>query len=778
MSDYRQGELAAGACHPTTNGSFVTTLSNYNFAALNDKEFEVLSCDLVGTLLNRRVERFKPGKDLGVDGRWFATADREGIVQCKHWMRSGFAALLNSLAKKEKPKIEKLKPARYILVTSVELSRQNKTRIVQTLAPYINSESDVLGLEDLEDLLASHPEVEKRHYKLWLSSTSVLTRIFNNAVTGRSDFDANTIQAKLPLLVQTNAFEEAAKLLAARNTVIITGAPGIGKTTLAEQLIFQHLADGYDLVSMHDISEGESVYSASKKQIFYFDDFLGRNILEALHLKHDSKIVNFIRRVYYDKTKRFVLTSRSSILNQGKHLSDLFALEKTDKNEYEIRIEKLSRLDKARILYSHVWHSDLPDSMLGELFAQKRYKTVADHPNFNPRLISFITDSEMTGGLESEKYWGYVTRTLENPKDLWKHFFDQLSQDCRDMAYLVALNGKSISEQLLRDAFRRVRSSSSRDSAKIEHDGMVALKICTGSILNRNIGTRGESATFDLYNPSIADFVLRIAPDWGAFPEFFASLKTIASLRNLQHMRNAKLVSLDTFAIIVEAIVAEMRERPASDAFMVSLCELLLDYSNQADEHHAMVESVLNNLKIDNYEGDEAVLIRVMISALELSLLADPNKTITQLCERFEDWPLGSDELSLLGELVQHAQGEDASTLAAKAKTCVIRCWQATIYDFVTDSELLLEIFNEAQFKEGRQELFDEISSQLASTGMEFERSEIDRVCSALSMERIVDRNIERDQRDNEDDSYRRSGDLKEVDDAVIDDLFERDLPI
>jgi adenylate kinase family enzyme len=369
-------------------------MNNYDLRALNDKEFEALSVDLLGVLYGCRIERFKPGKDAGVDGRWFISEDHEAIVQCKHWMRSGYERLLKHLSKVEKPKLEKLKPHRYILVTSIELSRKNKQQITAALAPYIRSESDVFGREDIDDLLAKNTDIEKRHYKLWLSSAAVLTFIINNAVYGRSGFDTTEIREKTSIFVKTSDFERAEYVLNQLHSVIITGVPGIGKTTLAEQLILKLMADGYELISLRDITDGESVFNESKKQAFYFDDFLGRNLLEAIKLQHDSQIVGFIKRIHRDKLKRFVLTSRSSILNQGKYLSDLFSLSKTEKNEYEVRIDTLSRYEKARILYSHIWHSTLSDEMLDQLFVNKRYKTIADHRNFKK---SYNQKSWMTG---------------------------------------------------------------------------------------------------------------------------------------------------------------------------------------------------------------------------------------------------------------------------------------------------------------------------------------------------------------------------------------------
>ncbi len=46
----------------------------YDFKTLNDKEFEHLVADLLSHQLGMRIERFRPGKDKGVDGRFFHPA--------------------------------------------------------------------------------------------------------------------------------------------------------------------------------------------------------------------------------------------------------------------------------------------------------------------------------------------------------------------------------------------------------------------------------------------------------------------------------------------------------------------------------------------------------------------------------------------------------------------------------------------------------------------------------------------------------------------------------
>ncbi|HHO2115021.1 TPA: hypothetical protein ACRUFK_001740, partial [Aeromonas hydrophila] len=77
--------------------------------------------------------------------------------------------------------------------------------------------------------------------------------------------------------------------------------------------------------------------------------------LLALDSHQDSHVINFIKRIERDKKKRFILTSRSNILNQGKRLSDLFDIKNVNRNEYELSISSLTDIDKAKILYNHIW---------------------------------------------------------------------------------------------------------------------------------------------------------------------------------------------------------------------------------------------------------------------------------------------------------------------------------------------------------------------------------------------------------------------------------------
>ncbi|MCW0216734.1 MAG: restriction endonuclease, partial [Prosthecobacter sp.] len=122
-------------------------MTDYDFKQLNDKEFEILCSDILSIVEGRRFERFKPGKDAGVDGRFYITSDKEVILQCKHWANTPITALIKGFENTEQPKITKLNPHKYIIAVSNPLSRADKDKIFNIFKPYISSKSDIYGRE-------------------------------------------------------------------------------------------------------------------------------------------------------------------------------------------------------------------------------------------------------------------------------------------------------------------------------------------------------------------------------------------------------------------------------------------------------------------------------------------------------------------------------------------------------------------------------------------------------------------------------------------------------
>ena len=73
---------------------------NFNYSVLSDSEFEELCLDILNAKTNYNFRSYAKGRDGGVDLS-ASTIDGEIIAQVKHYSKSSFSHIYNSL-KKEK----------------------------------------------------------------------------------------------------------------------------------------------------------------------------------------------------------------------------------------------------------------------------------------------------------------------------------------------------------------------------------------------------------------------------------------------------------------------------------------------------------------------------------------------------------------------------------------------------------------------------------------------------------------------------------------------------
>ncbi|MGY0393305.1 nSTAND3 domain-containing NTPase [Bizionia sp. KMM 8389] len=522
----------------------------YDFSKLNDREFEALGASIIENILTKRVEIFKSGRDGGVDGRFWIGKTKEGIIQCKHYIATPYTTLIYKLKKEELAKVKKLKPAKYIFITSKKLSRPNKQEIKAIFHPYILNESDIYGYEDLNTFLSKkeNQDIVERNYKLWITSTTVLDLIYNNAIKGRSQSTIREIEENAYKYAITDNHKRGLKILEESNVVIMTGEPGIGKTTLADNLALYYTAKGFEFCDIEEsISEAESIFREREKKniLFYCDDFLGSNLYDAINNKRDSHIVKFINRVRKDNSKKFILTSRTNILNKAYSLSHRFQNGNIRDNEFLLRVENLTNVDKAKILYNHIYYSNLDEEYLDKIYQNKRYKEIIKHRNFNPRIIEFVTDFGRIGHISSENYWKYIIKNLNNPEDIWADYFQNQTDDCvRALTFLTVYNNGKISEDKLRSSyntFLKIHNVNLGDQTDKSFEAV--RKLATKSLLNRN-QVDEDKFEYVLFNPSITDFVLGSYSDESdLISNIIKSLETETSIDYLQTLTGSKKIN-------------------------------------------------------------------------------------------------------------------------------------------------------------------------------------------------------------------------------------------
>jgi len=487
----------------------------YTFSTLNDRDLEELARDLLSKKIKVQFQSFKPGKDKGIDLRYSSPEGADDIVvQVKHYHTSGYKSLKRDLIKKELPKVARISPQRYILVTSVPLSEANKNELKASFQPYIQSIDDIIGAEGLNSLLLEFKEVEHDHFKLWLSSTNVLEIIVKNGIHGRSKLNEHRIKDKVRLYVVNESHKKAAEILNKRQFLLVTGNPGIGKTTLAEILTCQLLADGFQLVFTSDTEEAEEAFKEGKRQVFYMDDFLGTITRDLLSEKNeDAKIISFVERVRNDKSKRLILTCRTAILNKAKELSEIIETSKIRIAEYEVTIEAYDEMDKARILYNHIYQSTLPQQYKEAFLKDKFYWKIIKHRNYNPRLIEFLTDGDGQFVDLDDNFQSSVLNLLDNPEKVWKKAFHQQTSPEGQLflTTLFSFGARRVERNELEKAFQsRLQHEVTSHNFRRSHNLFInCVKELSGSaiVLTHRKEEYGSVEEYGLINPSLEDYL-------------------------------------------------------------------------------------------------------------------------------------------------------------------------------------------------------------------------------------------------------------------------------
>lgn len=486
----------------------------FNYSSLNDVEFEELCRDVINQKYDLKLRTFAKGRDKGID-----LADSyermNTLAQVKHYANSTVSNLMTAL-KKEVHKVENLKPKTYFVCTSLPLSAGKIEEIYELFSDYMPSKENILAKQDIDSFLQD-PEnrnIVVKNFKLWIDNSGILQEITNNQIFIDCEALMSNINKEKNLFVKTSIYDDAVKLLKENRLLMIIGNPGVGKTMLTKMLALKYAVDGYKIrytTNVTNLTELKSSLSrnAKDKEIVLIDDCFGQAYFEMKE-SQSNELMSLIDYVNLSSNKLLVLNSRVTIYQEAKNQS-LALKQSEDDEKYSLQIidaNKMNDLDKAKILYNHIYFYEMPKEYFDEIKKEKRYLFIIKHHNYNPRIVEFVCKKHFYQNVKVSDYYNKIMENLDNPEQIWENEYENRLKkvDRILLTTIYSFSDKAVPFDFVVEAFNtRIRNEKDIDITQDQFKKSYK-RLLEGFIITTELN---HKKALSMINPSVNDFLDR-----------------------------------------------------------------------------------------------------------------------------------------------------------------------------------------------------------------------------------------------------------------------------
>lgn len=483
----------------------------YDFSKINDEEYEELFKDILKSTTGENFRTFAKGRDGGIDV--ISTNAKNKIIgQAKHYVKTPMTQLLKDLKNKEKPKVTRLNPDRYIVAFSQEITSQAYEKILEIFSPFLKDGNDIYDLKRMKEILDNDEKLINKWYKLWLPSKEIIDKILKNSENVITSFYKEKIDKEVQLFIETKYYKEAIKTLEKENVIIIHGNPGTGKTTLANILVYQFLARDYKLkyIMNSELSNINNLINIDEKEIILIDDFLGSNILE-LEAGKETALATLINLCRFKKNKKLILVTRTVLYNRAKNTYEKF--NEVDNKICNLMIDtsRINILERAKILYNHLSFYGINSTEKYEAFIKnKLYLKIIRSHNFNPRIVAEIVENAALRLDNNDEIVQMIDDSLSNPNSIWEYYYKNLNAEEKIILKLIAIFNREINMDILKDVFDGIyhKIAKKYNLSIKENCFLESIRTLSGSLVR--IVNREDSKMINLANPSIRDYIIDI----------------------------------------------------------------------------------------------------------------------------------------------------------------------------------------------------------------------------------------------------------------------------
>jgi energy-coupling factor transporter ATP-binding protein EcfA2 len=316
-----------------------------------------------------------------------------------------------------------------------------------------------------------------------------------------------------PYFVSTRWYLEGIAALEYHKIIIITGNPGVGKSTLTKMLALYCVDNGYSLrcVSTNDPDnlKAAMLVDRSIKELVIMDDFIGQRYEDIIQVKEGS-LLSLIKYITSSENKILIMNTRMAVYRNANERFEKLRRYLKMNPIHEIQINDFSKDEKAEILRNFLLRNEavynIPHIYYESILANQAYKQIISHKNYSPRIIEMAMIPHQVKKTPPDKFVASILAKLDNPEDIWKGAFANIAREDKILLFvLFSLTQTTVNYDVLKKCFwSRIRLSPSIDTTETNYE----------SIQNRLADSflrffRKESADYAVgfANPSVADYI-------------------------------------------------------------------------------------------------------------------------------------------------------------------------------------------------------------------------------------------------------------------------------
>ena len=172
--------------------------------------------------------------------------------------------------------------------------------------------------------------------------------------------------------------------------------------------------------------------------------------------------------------------------------------------------EAFSEMDRAKILYNHVYFSNLPMHCIEDLVREGDFLDVIRHPNYTPRAVEQFIDRDF--GREESKKGGFAKgfqRYLSDPFEYWIEAVEKQSDTAKLILFILAISNPPMMREDLYETLKACIGHATGlgiliDATRVDE---TLKELDRTFVITKDY--YGREIQIDFQNPSLVDVMIR-----------------------------------------------------------------------------------------------------------------------------------------------------------------------------------------------------------------------------------------------------------------------------